>query len=180
MAVIVEVSAGSRTLPQLPDAFERLFTAEYARLVRIAARVLGDQAEAEDVAQEAFLSFYRSHPADAPYAPAWLHAAAAHSALNALRGRKRRAAREAADAAERGSAATLDPEQEVVAAEERALVREALGRIPARSAALLALRYSGLSYAEVAAAADVQADQVGTRLRRAEEALRREVMRHGR
>ncbi|MGH2451829.1 MAG: sigma-70 family RNA polymerase sigma factor [Candidatus Limnocylindria bacterium] len=173
-------SAGSRTLPRLPDAFERLFTAEYARLVRIAARVLGDQADAEDVAQEAFLSFYRSHPADARYAAAWLHAAAAHSALNALRGRKRRAAREAADAAERVSAAIADPEHEAEAAEERAVVREALGRIPARSATLLALRYSGLSYAEVAVAADVKPDQVGTLLRRAEEALRKEVMRHGR
>lgn len=178
MAVIVELSAGSRTVPDLPASFERLFTAEYARLVRIAARVLGDQAEAEDVAQEAFLAFYRSHPADAAYAAPWLHAAAAHAALNALRGRKRRIVRETADAAERVSTAVADPEREALAAEERAAVREALGRIPARSATLLALRYSGLSYAEVAAAADVKADQVGTLLRRAEEALRKEVMRH--
>lgn len=179
MAVIVEVSGGARTMAELPARFERLFTAEYARLVRIAARVLGDRTEAEDVAQEALLSFYRSHPADAGYAAAWLHAAAAHAALNALRGRKRRVARETADALERASTHVADPERELLAAEERAAVREALGRIPARSATLLALRYSGLSYAEVAAAAEVKADQVGTLLRRAEEALRKEVLRHG-
>ena len=159
--------------------FERLFEREYARVVRIAQRVLGATGEAEDVAQEAFLSFYRSHPAEAPYAAAWLHAAAAHASLNVVRGRRRRASRETADATDVATRAVADPEQEAVAAEERALVREALSRLPVRSATVLALRYSGLSYAEVAAAVGTRTDQVGTILRRAEDALRKEVMRDG-
>ena len=88
-------------------------------------------------------------------------------------------ARETRDALERASSAVADPESEAVASEERALVREALARIPAKSACVLALRYSGLSYAEVAAAIGVNTDQIGTLLRRAEDALRKEVMRHG-
>jgi RNA polymerase sigma-70 factor (ECF subfamily) len=164
---------------RLPAQFERLFEAEYPRAVRIAQRVLGPGGEAEDVAQEAFVAFYRAHAPDAPYAAAWLHAAAAHGALTVLRGRRRRAARESADALARAADAVRDPEDEALAAEERSLVRDALARIPAKSATVLALRYSGLSYAEIAAAIGIKTDQVGTLLRRAQEALRKEVVRHG-
>jgi RNA polymerase sigma-70 factor (ECF subfamily) len=159
----------------LPAAFERLFVAEYGRVAGIAYRVLGDKAEAEDVAQEVFLSFYRRHRADASYAPAWLYAAAAHTALNSIRGRKRRERRE--DTAGRAADRVADPETEAIAAEERAHVRGALARLPTAAAALLVLRYSGLAYAEVAAALGIPADQVGTRLRRAQEALKKEVLR---
>ena len=157
-------------------AFEGLFRAEYARVVGIAHRVLADQAEAEDVAQDVFISFYRGHPADASYARAWLHAAAAHAALNALRGRDRRSRREAAQAVPPdATAAQEDPAETVAASETREEVRAVLARLPERSAAMLALRYTGLSYAEIAAALDVRASSVGTLLRRAEDAFRREL-----
>jgi RNA polymerase sigma-70 factor (ECF subfamily) len=176
------MEASSMTLPArrqssavLAPAFERLFRAEYARVVGIAHRVLADQAEAEDVAQDVFISFYRSHAPDATYAAAWLHAAAAHSALNALRGRDRRVLREAAQAVPADAPAADDPAERVAVAETQAEVRAILARMPERSAALLALRYAGLSYAEIAAALDVRASSVGTLLRRAEDAFRREM-----
>src|SRR5688500_20397436 len=80
--------------PRLPVSFERLFEAEYGRVVRIAQRVLGDAAEAEDVAQEACMSFYRAHPADARFAPAWLLAAADPGAPNVLRVCRRNVSRQ--------------------------------------------------------------------------------------
>jgi RNA polymerase sigma factor (sigma-70 family) len=177
-------ASSSMTLPArgeghqaaLSPAFERLFRAEYARVVGIAHRVLVDQAEAEDVAQDVFISFYRGHPADAPYASAWLHAAAAHAALNAVRGRDRRSRREAAQAVPlEATAGGADPAESVVVTETRDEVRAVLARLPERSAAMLALRYAGLSYAEIAAALDVRASSVGTLLRRAEDAFRREL-----
>jgi len=165
-----------RIADSLSPAFESLFRTEYARVVGIAHRVLADQAEAEDVAQDVFVSFYRSHAANVPYAPAWLHAAAAHAALNALRGRDRRSRREAAQAMPLDAAATSDdPAEVVVASETRDEVRAVLARLPERSAAMLALRYAGLSYAEIAAALDIRASSVGTLLRRAEDAFRREL-----
>src|SRR2546429_280997 len=150
-----------KVVAAVSPAFEGLFRAEYARVVGIAHRVLADQAEAEDVAQDVFVSFYRGHPADAPYARAWLHAAAAHAALNALRGRDRRSRREAAQAVPLEATAVDDPAVTVAASETRDEVRAVLARLPERSAAMLALRYAGLSYAEIAARLDVRGPSAG-------------------
>jgi RNA polymerase sigma factor (sigma-70 family) len=162
------------------SSFETLFLTEYAKVVAIAYRVLGDAHEAEDVAQEVFCSFYRRHPADASYAGPWLYQAAAHAALNVIRGRRRREHREMAHATDRiriepANRDSLDPGQLTVEAEQREEVRAALGRLPAKSAAVLVLRYTGLSYAEVATALGVSPNGVGTLLRRAEAALRKEM-----
>jgi len=158
------------------DAFEALFTAEYARVVGIANRVLADVHEAEDVAQEVFMDFHRLHSATADYAPAWLHRAAAHSSLNRLRGARRRQKREFAQALEEDDR-TLDPQKQAELEEDRRSLRHALGRMAPKPAAVLVLRASGLSYAEVAQALGVGIGQIGTLLRRAEATLRKEVTR---
>lgn len=164
----------STTGQRLPGPFERLFVTEYPRVVAIANRVLASRPEAEEVAQEVFLQFHRSQDAAAPYAPAWLHRAAWHSALNVVRGNRRRQAREEATALPEDHA-VQDPQQVVEQGEQRRAVREAMRRLPRKSAAVLALRYSGLSYAETAIALGVSIGQVGTLLRRAESKLRMEV-----
>ena len=156
------------------EAFEALFAAEYARVVRIANRVLADSHEAEDVAQEVFIDFHRLHSAKADYAPAWLHRAAAHTSLNRLRGARRRQKRELAQALEEGDK-TLDPQKQAELAEDRRRLREGLARLAPKPAAVLVMRASGLSYAEVAQALGLGVGQIGTLLRRAEETLRKEV-----
>src|SRR2546426_11362702 len=93
-------------------ASEALFTAEYARVVGIAPRVLADPHEAEDGAQDVFIDFHRLHSATAQYAPAWLPRAAAHASLNRLRGARRRQKREVAQVAEEGDR-TLDPQKQL-------------------------------------------------------------------
>lgn len=149
------------------EPFERLFRAEYGRVVAVANRVLADPAEAEDVAQEVFWDLHRRHPQGIPQAGRWLHSAAVHTALNRIRSRKRRERRERLPEPVAGG----DPEGLHLQAEDRRRVRQALARLPEKKAAVLALRYSGLSYAEVAAALGLSTGQVGTLLRRAEAAL---------
>ena len=151
-----------------------VFRREYAHVVAVAARVLGSRAEAEDVAQEVFLSFGRTS-APAAEARGWLSVAAAHTALNVLRTGRRRSAREES-AAQDG--VVSDVAEVVVTSEERRRVRAALGRLPRKQAVALVLRHSGLSYADVAAALDLSPGSVGTTVRRAESALREELNRH--
>ncbi len=80
---------------------DEVFRRDYQRVVGVAARVLGSRDQAEDVAQEVFLSFGRSS-VPAGEARGWLSVAAAHTALNLLRSGRRRASREeTAAAAER-------------------------------------------------------------------------------
>jgi RNA polymerase sigma-70 factor (ECF subfamily) len=153
-------------------AFDRVFRAEYGRAVAIATRVLGDRSRAEDVAQDAFLALHRRRCSDQAWAGSWVCAAAAHTALNVLRSERRRNRREQLAGA---VSEPLDPAVAVERADDGRVLRAALQRLPRRSATVLVLRHSGLSYAEVAAAMDVNQNDVGTMLRRAESALRKEV-----
>lgn len=155
------------------DPFDRLFLREYGRVVAIAQRVVDDRAEAEDVAQEVFWDLHRRRHTEAPYARAWLYKAAAHTALNRVRSRKRRERRELTTLDR--AAVSPDPSQIVEREHEREEVRAALQRLPRKAASVLALRYSGLSYVEVAQALGVGTNQIGTLLRRAEQALRKEM-----
>src|SRR5437879_13831269 len=113
MATSLEAVPEGRTtlVKSREEAFEALFKSEYARVAGIANRVLADPHEAEDVAQEVFIDFHRLHSASAQYARAWLHRAAAHTALNRLRGARRRQRREVAQAGEESSQSVRSEER---------------------------------------------------------------------
>ncbi len=170
--VAVSGSARGAVRADLDEIFHR----DYQRVVGVAARVLGSRDQAEDVAQDVFLSFGRSS-VPAGEAPGWLSVAAAHTALNLLRSGRRRASREEIAAAADDIVGS-DVADVVVTLEERSRVRAALARLPRKQAVALVLRHSGLSYADVAAALDLSPGSVGTTVRRAESALRKELNRH--
>ena len=173
------VSTPQTSTPQKRGAvrgdLEQVFRTAYPRVVAVAARVLGSRNEAEDVAQEVFLTFGRSS-VPAGEALGWLSVAAAHTALNHVRSGRRRARRE--EATDRGDGVAPDVADAVVIRDERRRVRAALARLPRRQAVALVLRHSGLSYAEIAAALDLSPGSVGTTVRRAETALRKELNHH--
>jgi len=170
--VAVQDSARGAVRADLGEVFRR----DYQRVVGVAARVLGSRDQAEDVAQDVFLSFSRTS-VPAAEAPGWLAVAAAHTALNLIRSGRRRASREEVAAAAEDTVVS-DVADAVVTREERSRVRAALARLPHKQAVALVLRHSGLSYAEVATALDLSPGSVGTTVRRAESALRKELNRH--
>jgi len=178
----MEASYVTRPAPRPADAssgqddsaFERFFREHYPAAVKIACRVVGDLAAAQDVAQDVFIAALARFPdpGASPHASAWVRVAAAHAALNAIRGERRRGRRQQLSGID---VAPAGPEEAALDSERRAEVRQALRRLPRRTATVLVLRHSGLSYTEVAEAMNVKAGQVGTMLRRAESALRKEL-----
>ena len=166
-------AVADRQLPTVRGDLEQVFRRHYSSVVAVAARVLGGRGEAEDVAQEVFLSFGRS-AVPAGEAGGWLSVAAAHTALNHLRSGRRRSDREVAVATGEPTAVP-DVVDDVLTREAREQVRAALAALPRTQAVALVLRHSGLSYADVAAALDLSPGSIGTTLRRAEAALRKEL-----
>ncbi len=149
-------------------AFEALFARHYRRVYGALYGLVGPS-DAEDLAQETFLTLYRTPPAlGGEVIGAWLARVAINRGINWLRGARRAAARiERSYEPDFG----VDPADVAVSEETRAAVRAALRRLPERQASLLALRHAGYSYAEIAAALEVAPSSVGSLLSRAERAF---------
>ena len=156
---------------------EAIFRAQYRRIARVIARVVGDQARAEELAVEVFLKLWRNARAQGENAEGWLYRVAVRAGLDELRRQARRARYESLIGFDRGS---LTPEEIHTATEEQERVRLVLGAIEPRRAELLLLRSDGLSYEEVASALNLNPASVGTLLSRAQQAFRKEyIKRYG-
>jgi RNA polymerase sigma-70 factor (ECF subfamily) len=156
--------------------FEAFFRRHYRVVVRLAQSVVGDS-RAQDVAQEVFLAAYRRFPGDYEQGAGWVRVAAVHTALNVLRGERRREKRQTL--MQTGSPLP-SAEDTVLEREARAELRHVLSRLPRRSAAVLVMRHGGMSYVEIGEALGIKVGNVGTLLRRAESALRKEMDRETR
>ena len=154
--------------------FEAAFNQHWEPLCRVLYQLTSDEAEAEDLALEAFLQLYHRPPADQSKLSGWLYRVATNLGLNALRSRKRRQRYEIE--AVNLALQTSEPEDPAIHYERRLegeRVRAALQSIKPRSAQILVLRHSGLAYAEIAAALGIASTSVGTLLVRAEQEFER-------
>lgn len=153
-------------------AFECLFMRHYAAVYKVAYGMVGRRDLAEDMVQETFLQLYRQPPTlhEDSSLLGWLCRVALNKCHNSLRSERRAEAREERQST--SPAGTLyDPEALMLRLEERARVRDALAQLTERQRTVLLLRHAGLSYAEVAALAEVAPGSVGTLLVRAERAF---------
>jgi RNA polymerase sigma-70 factor (ECF subfamily) len=151
--------------------FEALFLEHWASVYRILRRLVGDPAEAEDLALEAFQRLYR-HNQKQPEVQnpgGWLYQVATRLGLNSIRDWKRREQYElTAGRYALEEPAQLTPADILAQEEERQQVRLVLARMNERQSQLLILRYSGLSYKEIASALNLAPASIGPLLVRAE------------
>jgi RNA polymerase sigma-70 factor (ECF subfamily) len=161
-------AAGAAT--DSPD-FEAAFNEHWGRIFRVLLRLVGDPAEAEDLALETFVRLHKQFPlvtADFNLA-GWLYRVATNLGLQSIRSHKRREGYELAAGRGALDGPAADSPAELAEREEsHRLARLALIRLHGRQAELLTLRYSGLSYKEIAAALGLSPASIGPLLFRAE------------
>jgi RNA polymerase sigma-70 factor (ECF subfamily) len=161
-------------------AFEELVMTYQHRVFGVALRMLGNRAEAEEVAQEAFVRAHRAlgdFRGDAKLST-WLYAITSRLCLNRLASGERRMARQGEDALLRLSDAGPRPD----AALERRELETALGRaiaeLPEDRRIVVVLRdLEGLSYEEIAQVLELELGTVRSRLHRARADLKEKLER---
>src|SRR5581483_3699281 len=151
-------------------AFEELVRVHQHRVYGLALRMLGDPAEAQDVAQDAFLRAHRGAAAFRGEArvSTWLHAITARLCLTRLAARRRGPAPHEdgclAGVADDG----LPPDRALEREELQAALRRAIADLPAERRVVVLLRdVEGLGYEEIAGALELPIGTVRSRLHRA-------------
>jgi RNA polymerase sigma-70 factor (ECF subfamily) len=176
------MNSGSHPLTEIvapsgnPD-MGQLFQLHYPRIARVIARIVNDPSRAEELAADVFWKFMRISNAQHTNPTGWLYRAGIRKGVDELRRQQRR------DKYDRflsffGSAPS--PEQLHSVAEDQRQVRIVLAALKHRDSELLILRSEGLSYEETAEILGLNETSIGTLLRRAQDAFRKEyVKRYG-
>jgi len=158
--------------PDLSQAdFESLFGRYWAHVYRILRRLVIDPAEAEDLALETFMRLYQRLPIEEKgfSLGGWLYRVATNLGLRSIRSFKRREHYElTAGKHALEQEPVSEPLEELIQKETQLIARQALGRMSERGSQLLVLRYSGLSYKEIASALALSPTSIGPLLLRAE------------
>jgi RNA polymerase sigma-70 factor, ECF subfamily len=173
--VVARVLAGDTAL------FEILMRRYNPRLYRVARSVLRDDAEAEDVMQQAYVSAYGNLAQFAGRAKfsTWLTKIAFHEALARARRRRREGGRRPSfeeDVMSSVKSSAPTPEQQAFHGELRVHLDAVIEALPATYRMVFVLRdIEGMSTSETAACLEIREDAVKTRLHRARALLREEL-----
>jgi RNA polymerase sigma-70 factor (ECF subfamily) len=163
------------------SAFDLLVLKYQHRVLKLVSRFVSDAAEAQDVAQEAFLKAYRALPSflgDSAFYT-WLYRIAINTAKNALVSNRRRPVDfdlDLQDPDQYDRHAKLKevdtPEGVLLTDEIREVVERAMQQLPEDLRTAIVLReIEGLSYEEIAEAMDCPVGTVRSRIFRAREAI---------
>jgi len=154
-------------------AARRLMQRHLPRMLRLARRMLNDESEAEDVAQELFLRVWRHAAAWQPGSAkfeTWMHRVAMNLCYDRLRKRRETTMDEMPEREDEapGPAGILH------AAQVSGRVGQAMAALPERQrAAIVLCHYQGLSNAEAADLLDVSVDALESLLARGRRGLKK-------
>ncbi|WP_369282076.1 RNA polymerase sigma factor [Oscillibacter sp. GMB15532] len=158
------------------DAFETLVLRYEKRVYALALRMCGNPADAQEAAQEAFLSAWQSLPffrGEASFST-WLYRLTSNASVDLLRREKRQRAVSLDD----GELSLnipddrLTPHEEAEQSELREAIRSGLKTLPDDYRAVLVLReLHQLSYQEISTALDVDLGTVKSRINRGRKRL---------
>lgn len=166
-------------------AFDLLVLRYQQRIVKLIMRYVQDGAEAQDVAQEAFIKAYRALPAfrgDSSFFT-WLYRIAINTAKNHLASLRRKPVdydldvQDPADLEARGQLRDEEtPEGLALQEELRQVVERSIASLPEELRTAIMLReIDGLSYEEIAVAMDCPVGTVRSRIFRAREAIDKSI-----
>lgn len=173
-------------------AFNELITLYQARIFRLVFRMLGDRAEAEDLAQEVFVTVFKSidgFRGDSKLST-WLYRVATNHCKNRIKYLQRRARgkkKEFDEIAEAGAleSATMNPSSRIArpdhiveAYEKEQLLKKAIAALDDDHRTLIVLRdIENLTYDQIQEITGLAEGTVKSRLHRARHALREKVKR---
>ena len=152
------------------QAFEDLVRTYQHRVFGVGLRMLGNRAEAEEIAQETFL---RAHRALGEFRGearlgTWLYAIASRLCLNRLASGDRRHPRADDDALDRVPTSVADAATTLERSELEAALHQAIAALPEDRRIVVVLRdLEGLTYEEIAEVLGLELGTVRSRLHRA-------------
>jgi len=152
------------------EAYGELVTRYQTNIFNVCYRILHERAEAEDMAQEAFMRAYdrlNTFDLERDFAP-WMRRVAANVCLNHLSSQKSMSElKEERDADE-----SIRPEKQVEVKERSEQIRAALASLPPHYRIVVELRhYQEMSYEEIASELNIPLSDVKSRLFRARKLL---------
>jgi RNA polymerase sigma factor (sigma-70 family) len=155
-----------------PAAVRALVARKLPRLLALAGRILGETAEAEDVAQETFLRAWKQAPSWRPGAArfdTWLHRVALNLCYDRLRRRRETLMESPPEVADDGPA----PDRGLEAADVGRRVARAMQALPERQReAIVLCHYQDLGAAEASRLMGVSIEALESLLSRGRRALR--------
>jgi RNA polymerase sigma-70 factor (ECF subfamily) len=164
------------------EAFEKAVIVHKDRVHAYAALMLGDTAEAQDVAQEAMIRLWQHRGrVNGQGARPWLMRTAHNLCIDSIRKRKVRSEVDEGDAViERQHGAAPDAAKLTESGELGQAIRKALeGMLPQDRAVIVMREVQGLPYNEIAEALGLPLGTLKARLHRARDRLRTKLSRAG-